>query len=191
MHTATSLEDDVFAKAIYIKSNMWPRRGAAKALRKEVTRSSIHGVVIRTLMPPHFLSGQTGLFAAERFEPFDIVGEYCGEIVTLKGGIYKASLHQKDKSNPISIDAQTYGNECRSINHYDNISEAPNVIMKACYVEGLPRLMIVCKRRIEVNEELLLDYGKGYVKAYFQNDEKKQEQVNHAVEWSELAHGGG
>jgi hypothetical protein len=38
--------------------------------------------------------------------------------------------------------------------------------MKRCHVEELPRIMLVCKRNIEVGEEFLLDYGSGYVKEF-------------------------
>lgn len=163
-------------KAIHIASNVWPKKRAGKELRKSVSRRYMHGVEMRTLSPPHILSGETGLFAVNRFDQFDILGEYCGVIhsrpfiVPVGGGQYCAHLERDSyKLHPIGIDAQSYGNECRAINHYANISEdGPNVVMKTCYVEELPRVMIVCQRVINPGEEILLDYGDAYVSEFLQ-----------------------
>ena len=61
----------------YINTNTWPRSSRGRKLKKSANRSFIHGVEIRRLEDPHPLSGQLGLFAAQRFEKFDILGEYC------------------------------------------------------------------------------------------------------------------
>jgi len=58
------------------------------------------------------------------------------------------------------------GNEGRFINCYLGVAEAPNVVMKTAYVEGLPRNVLVCLRSISAGEEFLLDYGVEYNTCY-------------------------
>jgi len=177
-------------KAIHITSNIWPRHRIGKDMRKKATRRMLHGVEIRTLDKSHVLSGETGLFASLPFRQFDIVGEYCGVVKgdVDNGGEYAAHLQQT-----MSVNAQEYGNETRSINHFENIAKDANVIMKICHVEELPRVLIVCKVDIAVGEEFLLNYGDEYVQYYLRGfDGKASSVVNHQkVDWSELSGGGG
>lgn len=182
-------DDHINQQAIQITSNMWPRKRMGKEMRNQANRSSIHGVEMRSLDASHILAGQTGLFAAMPFMQFDIIGEYCGEVVSTKGAEYKAVLEQKEVY-PLSLDAQKYGNECRAINHYENIGPCANVIMRICYVEELPRIMIVCKGDVGVGEEFLLDYGDAYVNAFLRGEkEPKEPNKDKNVEWSEMAGG--
>lgn len=145
-------------KAEYISSNVWPAKRLGKQMRHRASRSSMHGVEIRTLQEPHFLAGETGLFAVNPFAQFDIIGEYCGEITPNGmglGGIYSAHLDDETGLDALGCNGETKGNESRAINHYENIAEKANVIMKRAYIEGLPRVMIVCKRDIAVGEEFV------------------------------------
>jgi|EP00979_Chaetoceros_neogracilis_P005860 hypothetical protein len=155
----------------HITTNTWPRSSRGRKLRKRAARPWIHGVEIRELKSPHPLAGleqmQLGLFAANSFQQCDIIGEYCGEVFDADdGGEYATYLEYRDEKYALGVDAQQEGNECRFINHYQGISEKPNVIMKIGYVEELPRVMIVCIRDINVGEELLLQYSDEYVQEY-------------------------
>jgi hypothetical protein len=180
-------------KAARISANIWPKTGPGKEMRKRASRSSMHGVEMRLLEPPHLLAGQFGLFAARPFSQFDIVGEYCGEVVPATNNQqqrweYQARLEDKDVF-PLGVDAQYRGNECRAINHFENLDEAPNVIMKICYVEELPRVIILCKRDIAIGQEFLLNYGDDYADAFIRQKVptlKKDEKVP-LVPWSEMA----
>jgi hypothetical protein len=163
--TTCNLEEHLSAKVVHITSNIWPPSGNGKRLRKKASRQFSHGVEIRTLPQDHILSGQKGLFAANPFQQFDIVGEYCGKVATT-GGEYVAHLESYLLKDPLCVNAQTHGNELRAINHFQSIADTPNVIMKLCYVEKLPRIMIICKRDIPVGDEFLLNYGDDYVEAY-------------------------
>jgi SET domain len=180
----------LMSKAIHITSNIWPRHRSGKEMRKKASRSMLHGVEIRTLDTSHFLSGETGLFASNPFCQFDIVGEYCGVVTgdMNNGGEYAAHLLMT-----MALNAQDYGNETRAINHYQNIAKGPNVIMKICHVDGLPRIMIVCKADIAVGEEFLLNYGDEYVQHYLSGFDAKADSIinNQQVDWSELSSGGG
>jgi hypothetical protein len=167
------LADHLAAKAVQISTNMWPGKRLGKELRKKALRTSIHGVEIRTLPEDHVLAGQTGLFAVNKFDQFSILGEYCGQVQKpgSEGGEYVASLERDwgdaaAEFRALSLDAQRFGNESRAINHFTNILPAPNVIMQCCYVDSLPRVMIVCKRDIQIGEEILLNYGDSYVEAF-------------------------
>jgi hypothetical protein len=183
-----NLEAHLSQKATHITSNVWPRSSIGKHLRKKAARAFMHGVEIRALKEPHILKGQNGLFAVEAFRQFDIVGEYCGRVTTSGGGEYSAYLDSARDQNSLGLDAQGVGNEARTINHYQSVADAANVIMKICYVEQLPRIMIVCKRNILIGEEFLLDYGDEYVNEYFVGKEKVVlKSVAAALEWNELA----
>jgi hypothetical protein len=183
------LADHLTAKAIHISTNMWPGKRIGKDLRKQATRSMIHGVEIRVLPETHFLKGETGLFASNAFDQFSIVGEYCGVVMRpgTNGGEYVAELERNMilPRTTMSLDAQKYGNECRTINHFDNIAAEANVTMQVCYVDALPRIMIVCKKDIAVGEELLLNYGKGYVDSFFGPQKVKADTI--PVDWKEMA----
>lgn len=183
----TPIEKNRPGKPFQITSNMWPRKGTGREMKKSACRSSIHGVEMRKLDEPHLLAGQTGLFAAKCFVQCDIVGEYCGEVVpSMHGREYKAVLEEKTIF-PLGVDSQRYGNECRAINHYENIAALPNVVMKTCYVDQLPRVMIVCKRDVKVGEEFLLDYGDAYVHAFLRDNQGGLRGSSTPVAWTEMA----
>lgn len=152
----------------FITSNTWPRSSWGRKLRKRAARPYLQGVEIRRLPASHPLEGQLGLFAAKRFEQFDIVGEYCGEVFdeTRGGGEYATYLEHRDERYALGVNARREGNECRFINHYERIADRPNVVMKIAYVEELPRVMIVCTKAIDIGEEFLLRYSDDYVEEY-------------------------
>jgi hypothetical protein len=149
----------------YTVSNKW--QSIDKKKLETCRRERVHGVEIRKLPANHALAGQYGLFATKRFARFDIVGEYTGKIVGNQiGGHYVAVLEDKDYDDSLGIDAEKTGNEMRFINHYLNIDFEASVIMKTVYINTYPHIVIVCKKDIEIGDELLLDYGEEYTKAY-------------------------
>merc|ERR1712194_788813 len=108
------------------------------------------------------------MFAAENFEMFDILGEYTGEVFEGEGGSeYATYLEDRKKRYALGVDATREGNECRFINHFTNIAEEPNVVMKIAYVDELPRVLVVCKKNIAVGEEILFKYSDEFVEEYF------------------------
>uniref|UniRef100_A0A7S1C1U7 SET domain-containing protein n=1 Tax=Corethron hystrix TaxID=216773 RepID=A0A7S1C1U7_9STRA len=151
----------------YINTNTWPRSSRGRKLKKSATQSRMHGVEIRRVDEPHPLAGQLGLFAARRFERFDILGEYCGEVYEGEGGSeYATYLEDRRKKYALGVDATREGNESRFINHFAGIAEAPNVIMQIAYVEEIPRVMIVCRKDIESGEEFLFKYSDEFSELY-------------------------
>ena len=69
---------------------------------------------MRDLPSGHFLAGEQGLFALERFKPFDIVGEYTGKVVDVTvSGHYVAALEDKTTSDSLGLCAESVGNEMR------------------------------------------------------------------------------
>ena len=119
---------------------------------------------------------QQGLFATKKFERFDIVGEYTGQIVPCTvGGHYCACLEDKPNLDDcMSVNAQTHGNEMRFINAFQGIGSRPNVKMRTAYINTMPHVIIVCTEDIEVGEELLLDYGEAYNREYLSPKEVRQ-----------------
>lgn len=109
----------------------------------------------------HFLCGEKGVFATEKFDRFDIVGEYTGKVVDdTVNGHYVAALEDKTLNESLGIDAENCGNEMRYINSYLNIDFEANVSMRTVYMNTYPHIVIVCTKDIDVGDELLLDYGK-------------------------------
>jgi SET domain-containing protein len=130
----------------------------------------IAGTEVRDLPSNHFLAqnGEQGLFAIKNFKKFDIIGEYVGEVVSREvSGHYVACLEDTDNLlDSLGVDASRSGNETRFINSYLNISFAPNVMMKRCYINSVPHIFIVCIEDIEIGDEILLDYGESYNTMY-------------------------
>jgi len=50
-------------------------------MRANARRTQLHGVEPRDLPVSHVLAGQQGLFATRMWHQFDVLGEYCGEVL--------------------------------------------------------------------------------------------------------------
>jgi hypothetical protein len=150
----------------YLHANRW--NSIPKTKIEACRRHKPKGVEVRKLPKNHFLYGEYGLFATERFNRFDIIGEYTGKIVgdEVQGGHYVAALEDKGNDDSLGCDAEFHGNEMRFINSYLNVAFRPNVSMRTAYVNTYPHIIIVCIEDIEVGDEILLDYGEAYNKAY-------------------------
>ena len=165
-HT-NAAELDLSSPPKHIKYNTWPRSRKGRELKKKAMRPYMHSVEIRILQGDHPLAGQLGLFSAKKFQQFDIIGEYCGEVFDSEGGgEYATYLEDRSGKYALGVNAASEGNESRFINHYKGIQEEPNVILKIAFIEELPRVMVVCLRDIEVGKELLLSYSAEYVQEY-------------------------
>jgi hypothetical protein len=64
----------------YTSNNFWSPT-IKKEKKENCRRHTVVGVEVRDLPTAHFLSGEQGLFALEKFAQFDIVGEYTGRVV--------------------------------------------------------------------------------------------------------------
>ena len=151
----------------YITSNDWSN--VSKQRLSLLRKCALTGVLVKELPSNHFLgnTGEKGLFATQVFQMFDIIGEYCGEIVpTDVCGHYVAALEDKAHEDSLGLNAEYCGNETRYINSYLNIGFYPNAVMKTCYINSFPKLLIICTATIEIGDEILLDYGTSYNEAY-------------------------
>ena len=70
------------------------------------------------------------------------------------------------------MNAENEGNELRFMNDFHNIADSNNVSMRRCYIDTLPRILIVCERDIEEGEEILTSYGEEYCKVWIKNAEE-------------------
>jgi hypothetical protein len=146
-------------KVKYLTRNQWTP-SIPQAKREACKRERPWGVEVRDLPKEHFLHGEQGLFAIAKFSKCDVVGEYTGKIVDSNVfGHYVAALEDKGTDESLGIDAQTCGNEMRFINSFLNIAFEPNVTLRTVYMGGMPHLLVICLRDIEIGEEFLLDYG--------------------------------
>lgn len=165
----------------YLDSNYWGE--IPKPMAQATRRFQVKGTEVRKLPPNHFLHGEHGLFATQRFHKFDIIGEYVGKITGKNaGGHYVAALEDKPHEESLGIDAEHWGNEMRFINSYLNVAFKANVTMRTAYVNTYPHILIVAQEDIDVGEELLLDYGDAYTQAYLTPNTRKVESALTAEE---------
>ncbi|MFZ4772546.1 MAG: SET domain-containing protein-lysine N-methyltransferase [Chlamydiia bacterium] len=152
----------------------WIRRKAAKKLLdpkfhafNQWNRALFHRELggIRQKMGIKFIDELKGygLFAEQVIPEMTCVGEYTG--------IVKKRDRKTDRDNSYIfeyaidtfdtgyvIDAESTGNHTRFINH----SDEPNLLSRWLLIDNLPRIIFFTKRRIEVGEELEVDYGPYY-----------------------------
>ena len=133
-------------------------------------KSSLNtGVSIREIRDPeHPACGECGLFSAQSFAQFDVIGEYVGKVMdqakfAMEGGPYVA------ETCGMKINAEHEGNEVRFINDYRGIGESANVTFRGAFLNCKPHLLVIAMRDVEPDEELLVDYGSGYWSAVRSN----------------------
>lgn len=107
-----------------------------------------------------------GLVADENIEKGDLIGEYLGEVVTVKEFEKRKKKYAGEKhfyfmalTNKLTIDASRKSQITRFLNH----SCEPNCIAEKWNAGGEPRVAIIANRSIEKGEELTLDYGTGAI----------------------------
>jgi len=133
-------------------------------LSNYISKNILKGFQVKIIFDKtHPCYNQCGLFSTKKWYPYDIVGEYKGEILS----IYDVNRYSPsdyfagfsvDGLQGIGIDAQKYGNEMRFINHYKGISTKPNVKF-VNYLDGIfSKIIVVCICEIDVGEELVVDY---------------------------------
>lgn len=69
-----------------------------------------------------------------------------------------AYLEDGPKDNALALDAEHRGNEARFINSYVGVAEAPCLVMKTAYVNGLPVIMLIATKKIEVSKFLKFNF---------------------------------
>jgi hypothetical protein len=150
----------------YLTTNDWS--GVDKQTRKSKEgriAGRIVGVEPRRCPEGHMLEGEYGLFATKHFDPCDVIGEYVGVIQRAETP-YCADLHGRCEDDSLGVNSEKEGNELRFINDFHGIADCNNVSMRRCFIDSLPRVLIVCERAIEEGEEILTSYGEGYCKAW-------------------------
>jgi len=165
---ATPSDDHpIWQKIKYTNCNFWSPN-ISKARKEAARRYRVPGVEVRDLPVNHFLHGEQGLYAAKKFEKFDIIGEYTGRIVgnEVLFGHYLAALEDCPQEEGLGVDAGKCGNEIRFINSYLNVAFSPNVTLRTTYINTYPHLLVVCTQDIDIGDEILLDYGAAYNELY-------------------------
>lgn len=127
----------------------------------------------------HPAEGQRGLKARRSIEASSIVGEYIGIYKTFpekNGGQQDyafgfsivpydtGGLFNRVTLKYLALDASAVGLRMHLINDFRGVDAEPNVASVEVWelTQNLPRIFIVATRRIQIGEELLLDYGEAY-----------------------------
>eukprot|EP00638_Chattonella_subsalsa_P017840 CAMPEP_0117859782 /NCGR_PEP_ID=MMETSP0950-20121206/3366_1 /TAXON_ID=44440 /ORGANISM="Chattonella subsalsa, Strain CCMP2191" /LENGTH=933 /DNA_ID=CAMNT_0005709777 /DNA_START=1 /DNA_END=2802 /DNA_ORIENTATION=+ len=168
--------------------------------QKELEKNYVHKVEVRKVSNTnHLCYGQHGLFAKRTLNRNTTVGFYIGEVRCLSAADnrdfpwprrdvtghvipddnkYCFKLHE-DKDYSVIIDAEKYGNHTRFINHWRGIANEPNCVFETIHEKwtGDPRVAVKVIKRIEENEELLLDYGPEYDQQLSEEQSQGQEEL--------------
>lgn len=81
-----------------------------------------------------------------------------------------------------SIDAYFWGNKARFINHASNGLD--NTEVRLLLVKGVYRVGMFATKHIETGEELLFNYGEGYVYSWRSDFDKKAEHLMQGYRFS-------
>jgi SET domain-containing protein len=98
-----------------------------------------------------------GLFATRSYEKGEYIIEYFGKVIPVEEADRSSSRYIFGMTSKWAIDGTDRANIARYINH----SCKPNV-----EATGAKRLWIHAARRIKAGEELTLDYGEEYTRAF-------------------------
>jgi len=134
-------------------------------------KSALSKIEIRYLPEGHRAyvnQASRGVFCKKAITNGEIIGEYAGLLVSENKS--KTSRFLLKHSADFSVDAEMYGNETRFINDYRGVTKEPNVIYitHTCrtfvyngkYLDSTTVIKAI--KNIEENEELTVNYGKGY-----------------------------
>ncbi len=129
-----------------------------KNILKKYYTTKIEGTEVKLINDKtHPVYNNYGLFSTKEWSPFDIIGEYTGEIIDYyKHSEYLVSF--QNISISICVDGENNGNECRYINHYQNIKEKPNCKYVSTFINLKPVILIVVIDFIKKGEEIVADY---------------------------------
>lgn len=124
--------------------------GIARHKRTIVGKSRVHGY---------------GLFAADYFQPGDLIGIYGGQLLDTRladmvGRLYDAKDHTFffDITESIVIDGGVLGMKSKFCNHTHGGTKAENCHSKLVRVRGDANIALFAKRAIVPGEELMFDY---------------------------------
>ena len=170
----------------YLSFLIWDKSELRNSLRRHVSRKRVMtDIELRPLSPQHVawkecVNGRKslGLFAITDLLAGHRVGDYTGlasEGHSCKQGkyIYELTLPVSgNKTIQLFIDAGLCGNETRFVNHFEGVAKSPNCKFIHSFNErsGEPIVEIRTIRRVEADEELLLDYGPQFTKENMVDD---------------------
>lgn len=122
-----------------------------------------------------------GLFAAERFDPGDLVGIYSGQLIDTRladmiGRIYDATnrTYIFNVTETLVIDGGLLGSKAKFVNH-TRPGSRENCHSKLVRVRGDAFVVLFCKRPVLPGEEFLFDYRfTGEVPAWAKEDKSSK-----------------
>ena len=105
----------------------------------------------------HPVYGQKGLFATKKWNKYDILEEYKGELCAYRNSDYMAGFNLEGYLG-YGVDAKNNGNETRYINHFENITKNPNCKFVSALIDNKPKIFMVVVDDIYINDEIVSDY---------------------------------
>lgn len=102
-----------------------------------------------------------GLFARQELPKGALVGQYCGRVShQSENPTSQYHLNYPIKGHSFVIDAAPCGGYLRFANHSDNPNMEPRLAIK----NSIIHVLFFTKKRVDIDAQLLYDYGKGYWK---------------------------
>jgi len=105
-----------------------------------------------------------GLFAGQAFAEDEFICEYLGEVISVEEGNRRGIFDDISETSYLynlddnrNIDAKHIGSHMKFVNNASG--EMANCEARISFVQGGKRICLHARRNIEVNEELLFDYG--------------------------------
>ncbi|CAL8120091.1 unnamed protein product [Orchesella dallaii] len=137
-------------------------------LVKAIVEGRQDGLMVIPCCAKRFNGKGRGVVATKRFLRHEFVVEYAGELLTSVEARARENKYSKDTGAGCYMYYFQYNNqqycvdatkECDRFGRLINHSRNGNLVTKVVEVKGTPRLILIAKRDIDVDEELSYDYG--------------------------------
>ncbi|KAF2172109.1 hypothetical protein M409DRAFT_49856 [Zasmidium cellare ATCC 36951] len=134
--------------------------------------------------PKHTMIGKSGvhgfgLYACENIREHELIGEYKGELITVKEAERRGAIYEHQRLSYLftlnqsqEVDSTFFGNKTRFINHATKAK--CNVYARIIMVNTVHRIGMFAERDILAGEELYFDYGPRFTFAEEQASRKRR-----------------
>ena len=180
---------DNYKEDVINKVENWLKENESAMTRFRIMKKNLYRNKINFSSIFHPARGQNGLFSASYFEPMSVIGEFVGEYslvpdypldplvftqtdITYTWGFsqkkYKGvnnRILNKNSFYPFAITPNPKSFGLHLANDYRGISKVSNVSAVEIWdgkYDNLPRIFFISTKEIEMDDEIVLDYGSEY-----------------------------